>query len=135
MGGCLVSDGATSAEQVDPSSGRRRRLKIVVGIGVLAVLAFASMTIYAERKVNDEDRRVQRLAASVTVNAQDIIDAAYTSSDKIGAAFGVASDRVAITISADNVPCLAIRSEYLTSSRSSAFLVGDDGALTATAHC
>ena len=130
-----MSDGAISPEQVDPSSGQRRRLKIVVGIGVLAVLAFASMTIYAERKVNDEDRRVQRLAASVTVNEQDIIDAAYSSSNKIGAALGVASDRVSITISGDNVPCIAIRSEYLTSSRSSAFLVGHDGALTATAHC
>ena len=131
-----MSDGAINPEQADPSIGRRRRLKIVVGIGVLAVLAFASMTIYAERKVNDEDRRVQRLAASVTVSPQDIIEAAYTPSNKIGAAFGVASDRVSITISGDNVvTCIAIRSEYLTSSRSSSFLVGHDGALTATARC
>jgi hypothetical protein len=135
MGRCRVSDGATSPEQADLSSGRRRRLKVIVGIGILAVLTFASMTIYAERKVNDENRRVQRLAASVTVNAQDILDAAYASSNKIGAAFGVANDRVSITIVGDNVPCIAIRSEYLTSSRSSAFLVGHDGALTPTAHC
>ena len=135
MEGCRVSNGATSPAQADPSSGRRRRLKIVVGIGVLAVLASASTTIYAERKVNDENQRVLRLAPSVTVNAQDILDAAYTSSNKIGAAFGAASDRVSITISGDNVPCIAIRSEYFTSRRSSAFLVGHDGALTATSHC
>lgn len=131
-----MSNGATNAEQADPSSGRCRRLKIIVGIGILAVLTFALTTTYAERKVNDENRRVQRLAASVTVDAQDIIEAAYTPSNKIGAAFGVASDRVSITISGDNVvTCIAIRSEYLTSSRSSAFLVGLDGALTATADC
>ena len=69
------------------------------------------------------------------MNVQDIMDSAYTSSNKIGTAFGVASDRVAITASADNVPCLTVRSDYLSSSRSSAFLVGDDGALKAIDHC
>jgi hypothetical protein len=115
--------------------GRRRRLKIIVGIGILAIVTLALTTIYAERRVNDENRRVQRLASSVTVDAQDILDAAFTSSNKVGDAFGVASDRVTITISGDNVPCIAVRSEYLTSSRSLAFLVGPDGALTPTAHC
>jgi hypothetical protein len=135
MGRCRVSDAATTPDQEDTSSGRRHRLRIVVGIGLLAVLTFTLTTIYAERKVNDENRRVQQLASSVTVNAQDVLDAAYTSSNKIGAEFGVASDRVSVTISGANVPCIAIRSEYITSSRSSAFLVGHDGSLTATAHC
>ena len=135
MGGLFVSDDASSPEQADLSSGRRWRLKIIVGIGVLAVLASASTTIYAERKVYDENQRVQRLAPSVTVNAQDILDAAYTSSNKIGDAFGVSSQRVSIIIPNDKIPCIAIRSEYFTSSRSSAFLVGHDGVLTATAHC
>lgn len=130
-----MSDGATTPEQADLSGGRRRRLTIIVGLGILAVLSVALTTIYAERKVNDENRRVQRLAETVTVDGQDILDAAYTSSNKIGAAFGVASDRVAITISGDNVPCLTIRSEYLTSSRSSAFLVDIDGTLASTARC
>lgn len=130
-----MRDAATTPEQADPSSGRRVRLKIIVGIGLLTVLAFALTTIYAERTVTDENRRVQRLAPSVTVNAQDIVDAAYTSSNKIGADFGVAVDRVSITISSANIPCIAIRSEYITSSRSSAFLVGHDGSLAPTAHC
>jgi hypothetical protein len=107
-------------------------LRVIIGIVFVAVLAFVLTTIYAERSVNDENRRVQRLAPSVTVNAQDILDDAYTSSNKIGAEFGVAVDRVSITI-VGGVTCIAIRSEYLTSTRSSAFLV-HDGSLTPTAH-
>jgi hypothetical protein len=127
-----VTDAVTKPERADSSSSRRR-LKVILSIGLVAVLAFALTTIYAERKVNDENRRVQRLAPSVTVNEQDSLDDAYTSSNKIGAEFGVAGDRVSVTID-DGVPCVAIRSAYLTSSRSSAFLV-HDGSLTPTAHC
>lgn len=61
------------------------------------------------------------------------MSAAYTSSNKIGTEFGVASARVSIAIG-DGGPCITIRSEYITSSRSSAFLV-HNGSLSPIDHC
>jgi hypothetical protein len=128
-----VTDGVANPEGANSSSAQRRRLKVIVSVGLFAVLAFALTTIYSERKVNDENRRVQRLAPAVTVTEQDILDDAFTSSNKIADEFGVAGDRVSVTIGG-GVPCIAIRSEFITSSRSSAFVV-QDGSLTPTDHC
>ena len=95
--------------------GRRKRLILIVGVALVISVGFALATVYAERRVNEEDRRVERVAATVAISDSDLINDAYGRSGSIGAKFGVADDRVTVT----NVDgwCISIRSEYLTSSR------------------
>ena len=76
---------------------------------------------------------MQRVTRSVTITERDVLDDAYGHSDKVSGAFGVASDRVAVTVDAGEA-CVAVRSEYITSSRTSAFVVRN-GSLTPTEQC
>ena len=129
----MVSEVGAQSEAADLAAGRRGRLVIIVVIGVAIVLAYVLITIYSEHRVNDENDRVQRVARSVTISENDILDDAYGHSDKVSGAFGVASDRVAITVDAGEA-CIAVRSEYITSSKTSAFVVRN-GSVTPTEQC
>lgn len=50
-----MTDAAPLPQPADSTSGRRHRLKIILAIGFFAALALALTTIYAERRVNDEN--------------------------------------------------------------------------------
>ena len=63
----------------------------------------------------------------------EILDDAYGHSDKVSGAFGVVSDRVAITVDAGEV-CIAVRREYISSSRTSSFVVRNES-LIPTDQC
>jgi hypothetical protein len=129
----MVASAGPQPELAALTDGRRLRLKIIVTIGLAIVLTFVVTIVYAEHRVNDENERVQRVARSVTITEQDILEDAYGHSDKVSAAFGVAGDRIAMSIDAGET-CIAVRSDYFTSSRTSAFVVRD-GSLTPTEHC
>ena len=125
----MSTDGDSLAAEV---VGRRRRLTIIVGVGLVIVAASVLSNVYAERRVSEENRRVERVSETVAISDSDIINYAY-GSGSIGAKFAVADDRVTMT----NVGggwCVAIRSEYLRSSRVSSFLIGAN-ALKPTEHC
>ncbi|MFZ4719776.1 MAG: hypothetical protein ACOYMR_10145 [Ilumatobacteraceae bacterium] len=124
-----------AVKQSEPSNGSRRRLAIIVGIGFLALLTFLVATAYAEGRANDEDLRVQRVAATLTIDPTDLVETAYGSSDAIARAFGVSSERVSMAIGGSNSACIAVRSEYFASNRTSFFAVGDDGRLTPASTC
>lgn len=128
-----VAEAGPPSEIADLTTGRRRRLVMIVVIGVAIVVAYVVTTIYSEHRVNDENARVQRVARSVAITENDILADAYGHSDKVSGAFGVASDRVAITVDGGEA-CIAVRSEYITSSRTSAF-VDRNGSLIPTEQC
>jgi hypothetical protein len=68
----------------------------------------------------------------MTFSDSDLLDSAYGKSDVVSRKLGVAGDRVAITVRG-GVTCIVVRSEYLTSTRVSSFVV-HGGTLTA-AQC
>ncbi len=129
----MVADADVQPEIAAVNQGRRRRLKIIVAIGLTLAVGFVVATIYAEHRVNDENERVQQVARSIIITDEDILNYAYGHSDKVSADFGVASDRVAISVDAGET-CITVLSEYITSSRTSAFVVRN-GSLSPTGSC
>jgi hypothetical protein len=126
-----VTDSVTS-DMSDDAQGRRRRLKIIIAVAAVAVLGFVVSARYSQRRVDDENARIQRVASTLAIAPDFVLAAAY-GGNSLAAQFEVAEERVAIEVGADG-PCIAVRSEYLGRSAVSSFVVRD-GALALKARC
>lgn len=128
--------GASALEPRGDSVGRRRRLLVIVAIVVVTAAGFGLMTAYADHRVKVEDARVRRAAADVVISDAQLLDLAYGTSAAVSQGFGVAAERVEITMGGGlDDACVTVRSEYLVSNRVSSFRVQQGGALDSVADC
>jgi hypothetical protein len=114
------------------SSSRRRLLSIVV-VAVAVGVVFVATTIYAEHRASNEDARVRRVGTDMTFSDSDLLGSAYLKSDLVSRELGVSGDRVEITVGG-GVTCIVVRTESLTSTRVSSFLM-QGGTLSAPTQC
>ncbi len=119
---------------MDDDAGGSKRLRIIVGLGVAALMAGLAIGIVGNQRVTEEVSRVRARATSAVIDPSDIVMSGFdASSDPIADALGVQPRSIVQT---DDLGwCAWIEVSHLASSRSLYFEIDSERTVVEVQRC